>query len=145
MAINLMNSRNNKDNVRNSETLQSYFLNRSKYSRLYKGLIVNDENSNKREQENSEINFIHQQINSNSLNNKSKSLKIIKKNKMSKLSNFNKNQNNFQSEKIDLYENKYIKKNSNISLYQGDCSKNYFQSRIKKNNNIFIPKLDIKI
>ena len=145
MAINLMNSRNNKDNVRNSETLQSYFLNRSKYSRLYKGLIVNDENSNKREQENSEINFIQQQINSNSLNNKSKSLKIIKKNKMSKLSNFNKNQNNFQSEKIDLYENKYIKKNSNISLYQGDCSKNYFQSRIKKNNNIFIPKLDIKI
>ena len=144
MAIYLMNSRNNKDNVRISETLQSYFLNRSKYSRLYKGLIINDENSNKREEENSEINFIHQQINSNSLNNKSKSLKIIKKNKMSKLSNFNKNQNNFQSEKIDLYENKYIKKNSNISLYQGD-SKNYFQSRIKKNNNIFIPKLDIKI
>ena len=144
MAINLMNSRNNKDNVRNSETLQSYFLNRSKYSRLYKGLIVNDENSNKREQENSEINFIQQQINSNSLNNKSKSLKINKKNKMSKLSNFNKNLNNFKSEKIDLYENKYIKKNSNISLYQGD-SKNYFQSRIKKNNNIFIPKLDIKI
>jgi hypothetical protein len=64
---------------------------------------------------------------------------------MSKLSNFNKNLNNFKSEKIDLYENKYIKKNSNISLYQGDCSKNYFQSRIKKNNNIFIPKLDIKI
>ena len=64
---------------------------------------------------------------------------------MSKLSNFNKNQNNFQFEKIYLYKNKYIKKNSNISLYQGDCSKNYFQSRIKKNNNIFIPKLDIKI
>ena len=144
MAIYLMNSRNNKDNVRISETLQSYFLNRSKYSRLYKGLIINDENSNKREEENSEINFIQQQINSNSLNNKSKSLKINKKNKISKLSNFNKNQNNFKSEKIDLYENKYIKKNSNISLYQGD-SKNYFQSRIKKNNNIFIPKLDIKI
>ena len=145
MAINLMNSRNNKDNVRNSETLQSYFLNRSKYSRLYKGLIINDESSNKREQENSEINFIQQQINSNSLNNKSKSLKINKKNKMSKLSNFNKNLNNIKSEKINLYENKYMKKNSNISLYQGDYSKNYFQSRIKKNNNIFIPKLDIKI
>jgi hypothetical protein len=146
MAIYLMNSRNNKDNVRISETLQSYFLNRSKYSRLYKGLIINDENSNKREEENSEINFIQQKININSLNNKSKSLKINKNknNKISKLSNFNKNINNFQSEKIDLYENKYIKKNSNISLYQGD-SKNYFQSSIKKNNNIFIPKLDIKI
>ena len=147
MAIYLMNSRNNKNNVRNSETLQSYFLNRSKYSRLFKGLIINDENSNnKKEEENSEINFIQQKINNNSLNNKSKSLKINKNknNKISKLSNFNKNINNFQSEKIDLYENKYIKKNSNISLYQGD-SKNYFQSSIKKNNNIFIPKLDIKI